>query len=105
MRFNGIGAAPLEKGFAKKRIVDYVCEIESSLFKSDVPDNGVSGWLTGGVNIIEVQGPGASNADCARLEPEWRQTLADTNKKKRGARQYGEAGRIRVLSVGKDENA
>lgn len=104
MHFNGIGSAPLEQGFAESRIVDYVGEIESGVFKSAGSGSETADGLLAGRNIIEIHVPGASKADCIRLEQEWMQALSDIGDKKPTISQYGAAGRLRVLPTGKEEN-
>ncbi len=100
MRFNGLGTAPLEQGFAENRVVDYVGEVESGVFMSGEK----------GVNIIEVQVPGASKSECARLEQEWTRSLQkfceeDRGKKAKAVMQYYQPGRLRVVPADRREES
>lgn len=99
MLFNGLGTVPLEQVFAESRIVDYVGEVESGVFMS----RGDS------VNIIEVQIPKASKADCTRLEQEWTRVLEEFCEKNRGKKkaeavmQYYQPGRLHVVPTDRKE--
>jgi len=102
MRFNGLGTAPLEQGFAERRVIDYVGEVESGVFMSGEKS----------VNIIEVQVPGASRLDCARLKQEWTRLLqefcekdSDKKAKVKAVMQYYRPGRLRVVPADRKEES